>query len=84
MNLLSIKTTCAAVVLLSACSVNDQTIMESEHNAIGFHLTGSMAETRATPTTPTSPQQTLKSMLSLLTAQLSWVRMTKVLVIMVY
>ncbi len=54
MNLLSIKTTCAAVVLLSACSVNDQTIMESEHNAIGFHLTGSMAETRATPTTPTN------------------------------
>lgn len=54
MNLLSIKTTCAAVVLLSACSVNDQTIMESEHNAIGFHLTGSMAETRATPTTPSN------------------------------
>lgn len=51
MNLLSIKTTCVAVALLSACSVNDQTIMESEHNAIGFHLTGSMAETRATPTT---------------------------------
>lgn len=42
-----------AAALLSGCSDNELASVEtSEMNAIGFHVVGSQAETKATPTTP--------------------------------
>lgn len=44
-----------AAALLSGCSDNELASVEtSEMNAIGFHVVGSQAETKATPTTPSN------------------------------
>lgn len=52
-------TACTAAVLLSGCSDNELAsvgdgIGTSAQNAIGFHVVGNQAETRATPITPSN------------------------------
>lgn len=55
MNRFSILTVCASAALLSGCSNNEPTVVESStQNAIGFHVVGNSAETRATPITPSN------------------------------
>ena len=54
-----LMTACTAAVLLSGCSDNELAsagdgIRTSTQNAIGFHVVGNQAETRATPITPTN------------------------------
>ncbi len=55
MNRFRILTACASVALLSGCSSNEPTVVESStQNVIGFHVVGNSAETRATPITPSN------------------------------
>lgn len=54
-----LMTACTAAVLLSGCSDNELAsagdgIGTSTQSAIGFHVVGNQAETRATPTTPSN------------------------------
>lgn len=58
-----LMTACTAAVLLSGCSDNELAsagdgIGTSTQNAIGFHVVGNQAETRATPITPTNLKNT--------------------------
>lgn len=49
------STVCAAAVLLSGCSDTELAHVGSNpQNAIGFHVVGNQAETRATPITPST------------------------------